>query len=326
MLSRVFKAVLRIAIMLAFCFVGIALFISRPTLVSSVEDQTEEFLNAASLKEHVIYFSETSVPRSSSNIESLNKASDYIKSQLEVFSKDVIFQEYEVDDHKYRNVIARFGPETDDITIVGAHYDVYSELPGADDNASGVSGLIELGRLLSSADLKQQVQLVAYTLEEPPHFASENMGSFVHAFSLSDKKVKIMISLEMIGYFSDEPNSQSFPISLMSLIYPSKGNYIAIVDTIETNNAVGLKSSINKYTDLPAYSINAPSSIVGIDFSDHRNYWNFGYPAVMVTDTSFYRNKAYHTENDTYDRLNYKLLAKVVFGVFKYVQEIDGET
>lgn len=185
-----------------------------------------------------------------------------------------------------------------------------------------MAGLIELGRLLSSVALERQVLLVAYTLEEPPFFASETMGSYVHASSLTSKKVKIMISLEMIGYFSDDPNSQNFPISLMSLIYPSQGNYIAIVDRLTANDAVRLKSAINKYTDLPAYSINAPASIVGVDFSDHRSYWHFGFPAIMVTDTSFYRNTAYHTKHDTHDRLNYVLMAKVVYGVFKYVQEI----
>ncbi|WNO09531.1 M28 family peptidase [Teredinibacter sp. KSP-S5-2] len=326
MLSRMIKISLYVIATLSVCSIGIVLLISRPTYVFSVDDKTEEFIDLEKLKEHVLHLSTTFVPRNSSNLEDLNSASEYIKNKLSETTKNVTYQEYNVGDRRYRNVIASFGPETEEVTIVGAHYDAYSELPGADDNASGVAGLIELGRLLNTVELKQQVLLVAYTLEEPPYFASENMGSFVHASSLEGKKVRIMISLEMIGYFSDKPDSQDFPISLLSLVYPNQGNFIAIVDKFKTNDAVGLKSSINKYTDLPAYSINAPINIVGIDFSDHRNYWHFGYPAVMVTDTSFYRNKAYHTEHDTYDRLNYKLMAKVVFGVFKYVQEINGKT
>ncbi len=172
--------------------------------------------------------------------------------------------------------------------------------------------------------MQHQVILVAYTLEEPPHFASKHMGSYVHASSVQDKKVKLMISLEMIGYFNNEANSQRFPISALSLLYPTQGNYIVVVDQFKNNDAVGLKSAINKYTDLPAYSINAPKSLVGIDYSDHRSYWKFDFPAVMVTDTSFYRNNAYHTPQDTHDRLNYQSMAKVVYGVFKHLEDIAG--
>ena len=149
------------------------------------------------------------------------------------------------------------------------------------------------------------------------------MGSAVHAKSLYDReiRIKLMISLEMIGYFSDEEGSQDFPIKLMGLLYPNKGNYIAVVDQMFANNAGKLKTSINTYTSVPAYSINAPRSIPGVDFSDHMYYWNYGYPAVMITDTAFYRNKNYHTPNDTYEKLNYEKMSEVVYGVFKFLEK-----
>ena len=170
------------------------------------------------------------------------------------------------------------------------------------------------------------MQLVAYTLEEPPYFATEKMGSYVHASSMKNVDVKLMVSLEMIGYFSEEMGSQTYPVKLMNLFYPNKGNFIAIVDGLTTNNAVGLKTAINRYTNLPAYSINAPKSLTGIDFSDHRSYWSFGFPAIMITDTAFYRNEAYHTTEDTYDRLNYESMAKVTFGLFMYIKELNEDT
>ena len=284
------------------------------------------FVTPDDLKNRVIFLSQNALPRDSKHPDKLNKAADYIKTQFEQYSANVSYQTYLAGKHEFKNVIAEFGPDTADVIIVGAHYDAYGEHPAADDNASGVSGLIELGKLLQGVNLKNKVQLVAYTLEEPPHFGSEYMGSFVHASSLHENKtqVKLMISLEMIGYFSELPKSQSFPIPLLNLFYPNKGNFIAIVDRLWANDAAPLKVAINNYTSLDAYSINAPSQIPGIDYSDHRNYWLFDYPAVMVTDTSFYRNHHYHHAEDTYEKFNYEQMAKVIYGVFKYIQVLDN--
>ncbi|TQV88856.1 M28 family peptidase [Aliikangiella coralliicola] len=325
LLANAFKIVFRISLIVVICLVIIGLAITRPTFVTQEPDLTDDYVSADNLKKHVIFLSETSVPRSNEYPENLNSVANYIKEKLSLSTDDVSFQSYVAGAQTYKNVIAKFGPTSGDLIIIGAHYDAYAELPGADDNASGVAGLIELGRLLKTVELSSQVLLVAYSLEEPPYFASKKMGSYVHASSLRAHTVKMMISLEMIGYFSEEEDSQSFPVPLMGFVYPDRGNFIAVVDRFTANNAAGLKSVINQYTDLSAYSINAPASVTGVDFSDHRNYWAFGFPAIMVTDTAFFRNRAYHTVNDTYDKLNYKAMAKVVFGVFKYVQKIDNQ-
>ncbi len=322
MLRRFFKSILKIIIILATLLLITGIIITRPTFDDNFPDLTRSQVDSNKLREHVIFLSQKSTPRNEHEITNLNTAANYIKNQLSNYTRQTSLQNFQVQGKQYKNVIAKFGPVSQKSIVIGAHYDAYSNFPGADDNASGVAGLIELGKLISDLELKTQVILVAYSLEEPPHFASTNMGSYKHALSLQNTDIQLMISLEMIGYFTNEPNSQDYPIPLLNLFYPSQGNFIAIVDLLMSNNATGLKSAINHFTDLPAYSINAPKNIAGIDFSDHRNYWEFGFPAIMVTDTAFYRNKAYHTQFDTYQRLNYDAMAKVVYGVFKYVESL----
>lgn len=325
---KIIKSFLIISIVLGICLVIIWIGISRPVYTHRDDYKPETIINVEALKKHVVFLSETSKPRNSQSIDNLNKVADYIYEKLFESSSDVVFQKYTVKGKEYKNVIANFGPKSDEVIVIGAHYDAYSSYPGADDNASGIAGLIELGKLLSQNKLNNRVIVVAYTLEEPPYFSTDKMGSFVHADSLKNKntKIKIMIALEMIGYFSEKNGSQEYPVPMLRLFYPTKGNFIAIVDQLMSNNAVQIKSVINEYTVLAAYSINAPSYIPGIDFSDHRNYWNFGYPAVMITDTAFYRNREYHTSKDTYDRLNYENMSKIIYGLFKYIQKIDKKT
>lgn len=154
------------------------------------------------------------------------------------------------------------------------------------------------------------------------------MGSAVFAKSLADKhaNVELMICLEMIGYFTDEPNSQDYPVSILKWLYPTTGNFIAIVDQLYSSQARRLKNSMNQSITTPVYSINAPAFIPGADFSDHRNFWHQGFPAVMVTDTAFYRNTAYHTMADTIDRLDFDKMAQVTYGVYRYLLELTNKT
>lgn len=244
-------------------------------------------------------------------------------------------QEVPVQEATYKNIIARFGPSAGPLLVIGAHYDSHGDAsegakyrvgftlethtPGADDNASGVAGLIELARLLRQYPPQHPVELVAYTLEELPYFRTGYMGSAWHVRSLAaaGREVQLMLSLEMIGYFSDKDGSQSYPVPGMEFVYPERGNFIAIVGrTGDFGSTRGVKAIMAGATDLPVYSINAPSLIPGIDFSDHLNFWQAGYPALMITDTAFYRNPNYHRAEDTYEKLDYTRMAKVVQAVF----------
>jgi Zn-dependent M28 family amino/carboxypeptidase len=301
----------------------LCLAVARPLFFSPMRSQEEHQVDPAALKAHVEALSQRFVPRDDEHPEILHKAAAYIAEKFRSAGAKVNDQEFKVYGNSYKNVIAEFGPDGSDTIVVGAHYDTAGDQPGADDNASGVAGVIELGRLLVGVPLRSKVILAAYALEEPPHFRTENMGSAVHARSLRARglSVTLMISLEMIGYFSEEPNSQGFPMPLLRLFYPSRGNFILVVDRLFSNRARELKQAMSAASDLPVYSLNAPAIVPGVDFSDHLNFWEQGYPAVMVTDTSFYRNPAYHSRLDIADRLDYVKMAQVVRGVFHYLMK-----
>lgn len=316
---------LLITIILFSLISGLCYWITQPLFFTPENTGNGVTVDPEFLRAHVEKLSKEFAPRSAGDINNLNKSADYIKENFEKFNGRVSEQQYQVNGKLYRNIIVAFGEETNEKIIVGAHYDAAGEKPAADDNASGIAGLIELSKLLAGKDLPMTVELVAYTLEEPPYFGTEQMGSYIHAKSLNDSgsRVRLMISFEMIGYFSDDPNSQKFPVSFLSLLYPNKGNYVAIVGNLTNVSATrSLKSAMSGTSDLPIYSANTPSFINGVDFSDHRNYWKFGYNAVMITDTAFYRNFNYHTSQDTAEKLDYNRMSKVVEGVYQAVVEM----
>jgi hypothetical protein len=310
--------VLAAAVML---IVALCLYVTQP-LIRIANLPSPVSADPAKLETHVRALSELFVPRNEAHPENLDRCAAYIRREFESARARVSEQPFTVDGKTYRNVIARFGPETKETVVVGAHYDTAGPLPGADDNASGVAGLLELARLLGNAQVPIRVELVAFTLEEPPFFRSEQMGSAVHAKALKREGavVRVMFSLEMIGYFSDAADSQQFPISALTLFYPTEGNFISVIGEMGAGTLVRrIKRSMAEATSLPVYSINAPRLIPGVDLSDHLSYWREGYPAVMVTDTAFYRNANYHTIGDTAEKLDYRRMSQVVEGVYAAV-------
>jgi Zn-dependent M28 family amino/carboxypeptidase len=261
-------------------------------------------------------------PRDETNPRNLARAASYIRGELRGAGGRIEDQAYEVNGAVYRNVLAHFGPETGERIVVGAHYDAAGPFPGADDNASGVAGLIELARLLGEAPPPAHVELAAYTLEEPPWFGRRAMGSAVHAASLKRQGVAVraMLALEMIGYFTDAPGSQQYPLPILKLFYPSRGDFIAVVGKLGQSALVRrFRNAMHRAAPLPVRSIAAPRALPGIELSDHRCFWDAGYRAVMITDTAFYRNPNYHTEDDTPETLDYERMARVVEGVYAAV-------
>jgi Zn-dependent M28 family amino/carboxypeptidase len=289
---------------------------------------------SATLERHVRTLAVDYHSREYRNRTNLDRTASYIEQQLKAIGLQVVEQPYEVKGHTYKNIVASVGnPESKERFVIGAHYDAAgTDNPGADDNASGVAGLIELARLLKARQAERpfqhRIELVAWTLEEPPFFRTKHMGSYVHAQSLKSQQAQVvlMMSLECIGYFSDEPNSQDYPVNAMKALYPSIGNFIGVIGRIDDDErARRVKFAMKQATPLPVESINAPSFMTGIDFSDQLNYWNEGYTGLMITNTAFYRNKAYHTPEDTADRLDYKRMAQVVQGIYAAVVEIDAK-
>lgn len=299
--------------------------VAQPTFNKSTPSQAT--VDASKLRGHVETLAQTFFPRDWRHTENLDKSADYIAQHFKNAGASVAFQDFSIRGKQYRNVIGRFGVGKGSKIVVGAHYDVAGETPGADDNASGIAALIELAYLLGRDVPSREVELAAYTLEEPPFFASQLMGSAIHAKSIAADKANItgVLVLEMVGYFSDEWGSQSYPLPLLHLIYPNRGNFIAVVGPWNQGSWIKtVKKAMKGATDLPVYSIRAPAIVHGADFSDHRNYWPHGINALMITDTAFYRNQAYHLSNDTPDRLDYGKMAKVAMAVFEAVKSIKS--
>jgi hypothetical protein len=280
-------------------------------------------VSPARLEAHVRMLSETFVPRDFQSVQNLHRSADYIAGQFEAAGAKVERQPFTVMGNAYENVIAHFGPDEGAHVILGAHYDSFGKLPAADDNASGVAALIELGGLLGKFTPTKPVDLVAYSLEEPPYFSSANMGSAFHAADLRKRGVPVdfMASVEMVGCFKDEPGSQEPQGAIFRTLVPSRGDFIAVVGRLSDIPLVRrVKSGMRMGSDLPISSLNAPPSVGGIDLSDHLNYWKEGFPAVMITDTAFMRNDNYHTAEDTAEKLDYRRMAKVVQDLFALVK------
>ena len=262
--------------------------------------------------------------RSYPDTASLNYTASYIHEVFSQYSDEVGYQYFNVRNLTFKNVIASFGTEHTDRLIIGAHYDVCGNQDGADDNASGTVGLLELARMFSQHKWNCRIDLVAYSIEEPPFFRTENMGSYVHANWLHENQIEVngMICLEMIGYFDESKKSQDYPLGLLKLFYGSKGDYITVVRKINSGKfARQFKRRMKKEKYVKTKSFQAPGALPGIDFSDHLNYWKFGYSAVMITNTGFYRNKNYHQTSDQIHTLNISKMAGVIQNVFETVHK-----
>lgn len=221
------------------------------------------------------------------------------------------------------NLIAapRSQPSDLPLLIVGAHYDSITGSPGADDNASAVAALIELaGRLgpdIASAPTRPtcQLKLVAYDLEE-----SGLVGSYVHCREIqrSGTAVRGMISLEMLGYTDSRPGSQRLPPHLAGL-YPDVANFIGVCANETSRSLLNVVTEgMKSVAGLPVEHIAVPGTgelLYETRLSDHSSFWDRGYEALMITDTSFFRNPHYHQSSDTPQTLNYAFLAKVTLGV-----------
>ena len=201
--------------------------------------------------------------------------------------------------------------------IVGAHYDSVVGTVGADDNATGVAGVLELARLLQGSKLRRTVRFVLFVNEEPPCFQTDTMGSLVYARQLRRDRIPVsaMISLEMLGFYSDVPGSQKYP-PLLGLFYPGRGDFIGFAGNQESRDLVRL--SIRRFREsasFPSEGVAAPADWPGVGWSDHWSFWQQQYPAIMITDTAMFRYPYYHTPLDTPNRLDFGRMARVLSGV-----------
>lgn len=286
----------------------------------------EETQIKTNLKRHIYYLSEEIGERNVIAYEPLQKTAQYVEYNFKTLGYDVKSQEYTVQMRKVRNLIAEIpgSAKTNEIVVIGAHYDTVYDCPGADDNSSGVAALLELARLLKDSHPARTVRFVAFVNEEPPWFQTDDMGSMVYAEQAHKLKEDIVaaISIETIGMYSDAEGSQKYPAGFKSL-YPSKGNFIAFIGNLGSRGLVrDAVHSFRASTKFPSEGSAVPAAIPGVGWSDHWSFWEEGYPAIMVTDTAIFRNPNYHQPSDKPDTLDYDRMAKVVHGLVSVVRDL----
>lgn len=248
----------------------------------------------------------------------LAKAADYIEQSLASFGYTTASQTYSVGRQLVRNVEAEIRA-SNEILIVGAHYDTVPGCPGANDNGTGAGALLELARLFVNRKFARTVRFVAFVNEEPPFFMTDQMGSVVYArrSRALGEHIAGMFSLETIGYYSSERGSQQYPgPGVFQFMYPDTGDFIGFVSNVASRKL--LRDAGRRFrstTKFPSEGGAAPASIPGVGWSDHWSFWQEGYPAVMITDTAPYRYPHYHLASDTPDKLDYESLARVVVGL-----------
>lgn len=260
------------------------------------------------------------------HFDKLSAAADYILAEWQATGLDGRRLEYQSRGIGVANLETEFAGRTHphEIVIVGAHYDSVFGSPGANDNASGVAALLEIGRLLSGAELSRTVRLVAFVNEEPPFFMRDDMGSYIYARRCrrNNENIVAMLSLETIGCYDDMPGSQRYPFPL-GLLYPDTANFIGFVGNLNSRKLVKkVLASFRRHMSFPAQGVAAPGWMTGIGWSDHWSFWQAGYPALMVTDTALFRSDSYHTETDTPEKIDYPRLTSVVAGLNRVIEEM----
>ena len=270
-----------------------------------------------SIQKHINKLAVEIGPRPVTNEQSIKKTEKYITSYFENIGLEVKQQRYKYDNYDIANIIA--GSQKNLISpkyyVIGAHYDSVPETYGADDNASGIAVLLELARYTMQEKISLPVRFVAFTAEEPPTFSTRYQGSKVFVKSVLENKDEILgaIILEMVGYTSNE---QSYPLVLKWMGYPSKGNFIGIVGNRKSKKfGQSIFQSFKKNEQLPVETLFVPLNgwiLPDTRLSDHSPFWDAGLPAVMITDTAFFRNPNYHTPKDTFDTLDYFFMVELV--------------
>lgn len=275
----------------------------------------------ATLQSTVEILAGTIGERNVARYEQLEQTRSYITRRLEKAGYEVELHEYTgklVEKPVYNLIASKVGNE--EIVVLGAHYDTASITPGANDNGSGVAVLLQLAERLKNHPTERTLRFVFFVNEEPPYFMTSDMGSKVYAKLCAERKDKIvgMLSLETMGYYSDEAGSQHFPPGIEG--YPDEGNFLAFVTEPKSKDL--LKVCMENFEGLPAESLVADSGLEGVSWSDHASFWRYGYQAVMVTDTAPFRYPHYHRKSDTSDKLDYERLELAAQGLEQVAKKL----
>ncbi len=326
---KIIQIVFLLVLTCAMLLVHVCINMPGETLSSALPPLTSsQQALATRLRQHVMHLADDIGERNDGNLATYHKAADYIAGAFQEAGLSPYAEEYGAKS-QFRNIIAEhYGTSLpDEVIIVGAHYDTVLLSPGADDNASGVAVMVEMARQLKTMRLARTIRFVAFANEEYPHYLRDTMGSMVHAKRAYERgdEILAMLSLEMLGYYSDVPNSQSYPAPL-SWFYPDTGNFVAFVSNINSRSLV--HESIRLFREsksFPSEGLTAPVALIpDIRRSDHAAFWRYNYPALMVTDTANYRNRAYHDTDDISNSLNYAAMSRITTGLIAVLEQLAG--
>ncbi|MFB2837847.1 M20/M25/M40 family metallo-hydrolase [Floridanema evergladense] len=242
----------------------------------------------------------------------------YIREQFQQLG-EVETHEFAIRGQTHQNLILNLPPLTNNQKqsppiLIGAHYDAVPNCPGADDNATGVAVLLELAKEFAAKPLKYPVRLVAFDMEEYGLLGSQEYAA---KLKQENQPLRLMISLEMLGYCNHKPNSQRYPAGLEKF-YPNTGNFIALIGNLTTiPDLIKLSRNIRK-SGTPAEWLPVPNqgkALRQTRLSDHAPFWDNGYRAMMITDTAFMRNPHYHQVSDRIENLDLNFLTGVCLGL-----------
>jgi len=255
----------------------------------------------------------------------LQAAAQYIENELTRSGWRIRRDEYDLQGRSCYNLEAELPGASPEIVLIGAHYDTVDGSPGANDNGSGVAALLALSHRLSGSHNARTVRFLAFVNEEPGYFQTSQMGSFVYATRCRARgdRIQAMLSLETIGYYSNETDSQSYPAPGLGLLYPRTGNFISFVGNVASRSVLReIIGEFRQHAQVASEGAALPPAIPGVSWSDQWSFWQNGYPGVMVTDTAPFRYPHYHAPSDTPDKLDYDSMTRVVIGLEHVVRRL----
>lgn len=282
-----------------------------------------EKLVSAQLRKHVEALAVDIGIRHAAHGDSLRRSAKYCMSQFIQRDLSVEMEAFDFQGVSQQIVVAEITGKRrpKEVIVIGAHYDTVPGSPGADDNASGIAALLEIASLLKDVPMDRTVRFVAFPNEEYHGEDWRNMGSYHHAKRSHDRGDNLvgMISLEMLGYFSSEPGSQKYPFPF-NLFYPERGDFIGFIGNSASRDWVRkVVRNFRELTAFPSEGAAAPERFKDIARSDHWSFWQFGCPALMITDTSNFRFPYLHGMDDTPDKIDFDAMARITVGMTKVI-------
>ena len=282
------------------------------------------------VKSYVVHLANTIGERNLQHYKALCESADYIEEKFKEFGYQPKRQTYKCRGLDCFNIDAEIKGTRNpkEIVIIGGHYDSAFGTPGANDNGSGTAAMLVLANHFKNSKPERTLRFVAWTNEEPPYFQDSErrgeMGSWVYARKCrkEDQNIVAVMSLETMGYYTNEKNSQKYPPPL-SLLFPSTGNFVGFVSNVKSSRFQRqVIKTFREHAKVPSEGASLPEVVQGVGWSDHWSFWQEDYVGIMVTDTAPFRYPHYHKKTDTPDKINFLEFAKVIDGLKFVVDDL----